>query len=89
MLQPADREEVLRRARVAMRYAGEARLDYRGANGLDAVTTVGLSNVLSGIELTGANGAAFVKDWSYMNVQQRVRKGRFFVQGFAKLPVVF
>jgi outer membrane receptor for ferrienterochelin and colicins len=65
------------------RYAGEARLDYRGANGLDAVTTVGLSNVLSGIELTGANGAAFVKDWSYMNVQQRVRKGRFFAQAFA------
>ncbi|HKS04818.1 MAG TPA: TonB-dependent receptor [Gemmatimonadaceae bacterium] len=65
------------------RYAGEARLDYRGANGLDAVTTVGLSNVLSGIELTGANGAAFVKDWSYMNVQQRLRKGRLFLQGFA------
>ena len=65
------------------RWAGEARLDYRGANGLDAVTTFGLSSVLSGIELTGANGAAFVKDWSYMNVQQRVRKGRFFAQAFA------
>lgn len=65
------------------RYTGEARLDWRLNSDAEAVTTVGLTDALSGIELTGANGAAYVKNWTYMSVQERYRSGRFFAQVFA------
>ena len=67
------------------RYTGEARLDLRprGANGdLEFITTYGFTNVNNGMELTGANGTAQIKGWTYQNIQQRVRWGRLFAQAF-------
>jgi iron complex outermembrane receptor protein len=67
------------------RYTGEGRIDIRprGANGdLEFITTYGFTNVNNGMELTGANGTAQIKGWTYQNIQQRVRWGRLFAQAF-------
>lgn len=64
------------------RYVGEARVDFRPAEGTELVTTYGLTHVGNAIELTGANGAAQVKNWTYQSIQQRVRWGRLFAQAF-------
>lgn len=64
------------------RYTFEGRLDFRGEK-TDAVTTIGFTDALSAIELTGSNGAAVIKNWKYANVQQRYRRGRLFAQVFA------
>ncbi|MFN8876571.1 MAG: TonB-dependent receptor domain-containing protein [Gemmatimonadota bacterium] len=67
------------------RYTGEARLDWRprGEKGdLELITTYGFTNVNNGMELTGANGTSQIKGWTYQNIQQRVRWGRFFAQAF-------
>ncbi|MBL0939772.1 MAG: TonB-dependent receptor [Gemmatimonadaceae bacterium] len=64
------------------RFTGEARLDLRPRDGVEFITTYGLTKVGSGIELTGANGSAQIQDWTYSSVQQRMRWGRFFAQAF-------
>jgi outer membrane receptor for ferrienterochelin and colicins len=64
------------------KYSGEARLDYRPSENTEAITTVGYSNVASALEITGTFGAAQVKNWSYLNVQQRFRHKKFFAQVF-------
>jgi len=64
------------------RIAGEARIDIRPREGLEFITTYGLSRIGNGLELTGTNGTAQAKDWSYQSVQQRIRWGNLFVQGF-------
>jgi outer membrane receptor for ferrienterochelin and colicins len=65
------------------RFTTEGRLDLRLDQRTEAVTTVGFTKDLGGIELTGANGAAFAKNWTYTSVQERIRRGRFFAQAFA------
>jgi outer membrane receptor for ferrienterochelin and colicins len=65
------------------KYTFEGRFDVRPDARTEAVTTVGYTNALSGIELTGANGAAQIRNWTYLNVQQRFTRGRFFAQAFA------
>jgi iron complex outermembrane receptor protein len=67
------------------RYSGEARLDVRPTENTEAVTTLGYSNVGNGIELTGANGASQIRNWTYTSLQQRFRWNRLFVQAFANL----
>jgi iron complex outermembrane receptor protein len=67
------------------RFSGEARLDVRPTNNSEAITTVGYSRVGSLIELTGANGASQIRNWSYTNLQQRFRYKRVFAQAFANL----
>ncbi len=67
------------------RVTGEGRMDYRFDDKSEAVTTVGFTKDLGGIELTGANGAAYAKNWTYINLQERFRSGRFFAQVFANL----
>ncbi len=64
------------------RFTGEARLDVRPKEGMEFITTLGHTNVGSGIELTGANGSAQIKNWTYTNVQQRFRWDRLFAQAF-------
>jgi outer membrane receptor for ferrienterochelin and colicins len=64
------------------RYTGEARLDLRPREGMELITTYGMTKVGSGLELTGANGTAQIKNWTYNNIQQRFRWGRFFAQAF-------
>ena len=64
------------------RYVTEARMDFRPRPGTELITTYGLTHIGSAIELTGANGAAQVKNWTYQSIQQRVRVGRLFAQAF-------
>jgi len=65
------------------RYAGEARMDIRPRNDMELITTYGVSRIGSGLELTGTNGTAQAKDWTYQSIQQRFRWGRLFAQVFA------
>lgn len=62
------------------RYGFEARADYRFADDGTFVATYGRTSA-SGIELTGL-GAGQTKDWIYEFYQARLRKGRFFTQGY-------
>ncbi|HYV99220.1 MAG TPA: TonB-dependent receptor [Gemmatimonadaceae bacterium] len=64
------------------RYTMEGRLDYRPDRRTEAVTTIGFTDAVRGIELTGANGAGQVRNWTYFNLQERFRRGRFFAQAF-------
>jgi outer membrane receptor for ferrienterochelin and colicins len=64
------------------RFAGEARMDIRPFEGLELITTYGLSRIGNGLELTGTNGTAQAKNWTYQSLQQRVRFGDLFVQAF-------
>ncbi|GLC27515.1 TonB-dependent receptor [Roseisolibacter agri] len=67
------------------RYSGEARLDLRPTPNTEAVTTIGYTNVGNGVELTGANGAAQIRNWTYTSLQQRLRWNRLFGQIFVNL----
>lgn len=61
---------------------GEARMDIRPRDGMELISTVGFTKAGSGLELTGANGTVQVRDWTYMNLQQRFRWNRLFAQAF-------
>ncbi len=61
---------------------GEARVDVRPKEGVESITTFGFSKVGKGIELTGANGSAQIKNWTYLSAQQRFRYNRLFAQVF-------
>jgi iron complex outermembrane receptor protein len=67
------------------RYTGEARLDVRPTANSEAVTTVGYTNLLNALELTGANGASQIRNWRYLNLQQRFRYKRLFAQAFTNV----
>ena len=67
------------------RLNGEARMDIRPTDNSELITTVSMTKVPSAIELTGANGASQIRNWSYQNFQQRIRVGRLFIQGFANI----
>jgi len=64
------------------RMSGEARVDVRPTENSEAITTLGYTKVGSGLELTGANGSSQIKNWTYMNLQQRFRWNRLFAQAF-------
>lgn len=67
------------------KFTSEARVDVRPNENSEFVSTVGYSKVGSGLELTGANGTAQIKNWTYLSLQQRARVGRLFGQVFANL----
>ena len=67
------------------RFSGEARVDVRPMENVEAITTLGYTKVGSGMELTGANGTAQIKGWNYTSLQQRVTWKRFFAQAFVNL----
>ncbi len=67
------------------RLNGEARMDIRPTDNSELITTVSMTKVPSAIELTGANGASQIRNWTYQNYQQRIRIGRLFIQGFANI----
>jgi iron complex outermembrane receptor protein len=73
---PNTRDFALRRT------SAEARLDYKPNPELENITTVGYSQLGSGIEVTTAFGAAYGKNWSYMNFQDRFKYKNFFAQVF-------
>jgi iron complex outermembrane receptor protein len=64
------------------RITGEARMDVRPREGMEAITTIGYTKVGNGLELTGANGTSQIRNWTYQNIQQRFTWGRFFAQAF-------
>jgi outer membrane receptor for ferrienterochelin and colicins len=64
------------------RASGEARLDVRPREGMELITTVGATQIGSGLELTSANGTAQIKNWRFLSLQQRLSWNRFFLQGF-------
>jgi iron complex outermembrane receptor protein len=64
------------------KYAGELRFDIRPSDNSEFITTAGMSRIGSGIEYTGANGAAQAKNWTYRSLQQRLRIDRLFAQAF-------
>jgi outer membrane receptor for ferrienterochelin and colicins len=74
--QPNVRDNALRRV------SGEARLDYRPNADIENITTIGYSQLGSGVELTTAFGAAQGKNWSYMNFQDRFKWKNTFAQIF-------
>lgn len=65
------------------RVSGEGRLDYRPGAGLELVTTYGISHAGSGLELTGANGTAQARNWTYQAVQERLHWRGLFAQVLA------
>ena len=67
------------------RFTGEARIDVKPTANSEAITTVGYTKIGSGLELTGANGTAQIKNWTYTSLQQRFSAGRFFAQAFMNL----
>ncbi len=64
------------------RYAGEARLDYKIDENTQLISTAGYSLIGSDREITTTFGAAQVKDWSYLNLQERLHHKNFFAQIF-------
>lgn len=62
---------------------GEFRLDLRPSANTEWINTYGLSKLGTGIEITGANGAAQIRNWQYQSVQSRFRHNRTFAQFFA------
>lgn len=65
-----------------LKYSGEARLDIRPNDDTEIISSLGYSQIGSGMEITTTFGAAQVKDWSYLNLQQRFRHKKFFAQVF-------
>jgi len=64
------------------RYAGEARLDYKIDENTTLISTAGYSMIGSAREITTTFGAAQAKDWSYLNLQERLHHKNFFAQIF-------
>ncbi len=64
------------------RYAGEARLDYKIDENTTLISSAGYSMIGSAREITTTFGAAQAKDWSYLNLQERLHHKGFFAQVF-------
>ena len=80
---PAERRGTLvQRDFDLQKMSGEARLDYRPSENTEFITTAGYTKLGSGMEITTTFGASQVKDWSYLNLQQRFRHKKFFAQAF-------
>jgi iron complex outermembrane receptor protein len=62
--------------------SGEARLDFRPDSNTEFITTAGMSRIGRGLEITTTFGAAQVRNWSYLNLQERFRHKKFFAQVF-------
>ena len=64
------------------RYSGEGRLDYRPSESTQLISTVGYSVIGRAREITTTFGAAEARDWSYLNLQERLHHKGFFAQVF-------
>ena len=67
------------------KYTGEARLDFRPMAETELISTAGYSLLGRGREITTTFGAAQVKNWSYLNLQERFRHKQFFAQVFMNM----
>jgi iron complex outermembrane receptor protein len=79
---PSRRGQEVARDFDVERYTGEARLDLRPRDNIEAITTYGFTKALGGVELTAANGTGQIKNWTYQSIQQRFRWNRLFAQVF-------
>jgi outer membrane receptor for ferrienterochelin and colicins len=64
------------------KYSGEARLDFRPSDNTQLISTAGLSAIGNAREITTTFGAAEAKNWSYLNLQERLQHKQFFAQIF-------
>jgi iron complex outermembrane receptor protein len=64
------------------RTSGEARIDFRPNEDTEIISSAGYSKIGRGMEITTTFGAAQVRDWSYLSLQERFRHKRFFAQVF-------
>jgi len=64
------------------KYSGEARLDFRPSEHTQLISTAGLSAIGNAREITTTFGAAEAKNWSYLNLQERLQHKEFFAQVF-------
>jgi iron complex outermembrane receptor protein len=78
----ARRGQAVQRDFDLQKMSGEARLDYRPSENTEFISTAGYTKVGSGMEITTTFGASQVRDWSYLNLQQRFRHKKFFAQAF-------
>ena len=79
---PERRGTAVSRDNSLRRYAGEARLDYRPDDSTELISTAGFSRIGRGLELTSTFGTGQVRNWSYLNLQERFRHKQFFAQVF-------
>ncbi len=66
------------------RWGADLRADWRVNDDFTTILAAGMTNVGTGVELTGL-GAAQAQDWTYSYVQARAIWGRFFAQGYANM----
>jgi len=64
------------------KYSGEARLDFRPSDNTTLISTAGLSSIGNAREITTTFGAAEAKNWTYVNLQERLTHKQFFAQVF-------
>lgn len=64
------------------RYSGEGRLDYRPTESTQLISTVGYSMIGRAREITTTFGAAEARNWSYLNLQERLHHKGLFAQVF-------
>ena len=62
--------------------SGEFRIDLRPRPGMEWINTYGITHAGNYIEITGANGAAQARDWTYQTLQSRMTWNRTFAQVF-------
>lgn len=62
--------------------SGEFRVDLRPRAGMEWINTYGITHAGNYIEITGANGAAQARDWTYQTFQSRMTWNRTFAQVF-------
>lgn len=66
------------------KWGGEARLDVKPNDDTEWISSYGITNAGSLIELTGI-GAGQARDWRYQHFQSRFRYKELFVQGFVNM----
>jgi outer membrane receptor for ferrienterochelin and colicins len=64
------------------RYSGEGRLDFRPSESTQLISTVGYSMIGNAREITTTFGAAEARNWSYLNLQERLHHKGLFAQVF-------
>ena len=64
------------------RYSGEGRLDFRPSESTELISTVGYSIIGRAREITTTFGAAEARNWSYLNLQERLHHKGLFAQVF-------
>ena len=64
------------------KYSGEARVDFRPSENTQLISTAGLSGIGNAREITTTFGAAEAKNWTYLNLQERLQHKQFFAQVF-------